>query len=78
MPSTVAPPAGRNDVGSRISSTSALRTEMFGCGPVSLGLTVGQAVALGKDLRRNQPHGLVAIKAEAMLLLEGMGALSRN
>jgi hypothetical protein len=78
MPSTVATPARRNDVGLRISSTSTLRMEMFGRGLVVRGLTVGQTVAFGKNLRRNRPHGLAAIKAEAMLLLEGMGALLRN
>jgi hypothetical protein len=51
---------------------------MFGCELVVHGLTQGQAVSLGKGLRRSRPHGLIAIKAEAMLLLEGMGALSRN
>jgi hypothetical protein len=78
MPSTVAPPAGRNDVGLRISSTIAFRREMFGCGLVVHGLTQGQAVTLGKEFRRTRPHGLAAIRAEAMLLFEGMGALSRN
>lgn len=78
MPSTVATPARRDDVGLRISTTSTLRMEMFGRGLVVRGLTVGQTVALGKNLRRNRPHGLAAIKAEAVLLLEGMGALSRN
>jgi len=78
MPSTVAPPAGRNDVGLRVSSTIAFRSEVFGCGLVVPGLTQGQVVTLGKNLRRNRPHGLTAIKAEAMLLLEGTSALPRN
>jgi hypothetical protein len=78
MSSTVAAPAGRNDVGLRISSTAAPRTEMFGCGLVVHRFAQGQAVMLGKDFWRIRPHGLAAIKAEAMLLLEGMGALSRN
>jgi hypothetical protein len=78
MSSTIAAPASRNDVGLRISSTDAPRTEMFGCELVVHGMTQGQAVSLGKGLRRSRPHGLIAIKAEAMLLLEGMGALSRN
>lgn len=78
MPSIVAPPAGRNDVGLRISTTSTPRMQMFGCGLIVRGLTVRQTVALGKNFRRDRPHGLAAIKAEAVLLFEGVGALPRN
>lgn len=78
MPSTVATPARCDDVGLRIPTTSTPRMEMFGRGLIVRGLTVGQPVALGKSFRRNPPHGLAAIKAEAVLLLEGMGALPRD
>jgi len=78
MSSVIAQSTGRSDVLAAIASSIAASVQVLCGATVSLRLSPCEAVPRGEGGRVGEPHGLVAVAAEAALTNEGRSTRSNE